>query len=97
MSTKHTPGKWYADIDGECANVRHEDGGLIAQCTHLRGRHGLGGRRSAEEVAANARLFAAAPGLLAVARKALDAWTGDGPPIDLDELRAAIAKATGAA
>ena len=42
---------------------------------------------------ANARLIAAAPELLAVARKALDAWTGDGPPIDLDELRAAIAKA----
>lgn len=42
-------------------------------------------------------LIAAAPELLAVARKALDAWTGDGPPIDLDELRAAIAKATGAA
>lgn len=33
----HTPGKWYADLDGECANVRNEDGGLIAQCTSLRG------------------------------------------------------------
>lgn len=39
----------------------------------------------------------AAPDLLDVARKALAAWTGDGPAIVLDELRAAIAKATGAA
>lgn len=43
----------------------------------------------------HARLIAAAPELLVVARKALAAWTGDGPPIDLDELRAVIALAEG--
>jgi hypothetical protein len=44
---------------------------------------------------ADARLIAAAPDLLGCCRKALAAWTGDGPPIDLDDLRATIAKATG--
>jgi hypothetical protein len=44
---------------------------------------------------ADACLLAAAPDLLDMARKALAAWTGEGPPIDLDSLRAAIAKSEG--
>lgn len=44
---------------------------------------------------ANANLIAAAPDLLDCCVRALAAWTGEGPAIDLDSLRAAIAKATG--
>jgi hypothetical protein len=61
---KFTPGPWVADMSGECANVRHPDGGLIAQAAFLRGRMGWAGRRSADEVGANVRLMAAAPELL---------------------------------
>ena len=90
----HTPGPWVSVHTHPNPDVR-------AKIAYIEGgRH----RRPLEiatvyrcdsdaEQEANARLIAAAPELLAVARKALDAWTGDGPPIDLDELRAAIAKA----
>jgi len=81
----HTPGPWR--VDATC-------GGLAIESE----RHGnIGLVNLARASKADARLIAAAPELLDVARKALVAWTGDGPPIDLDELRAAIAKATGAA
>lgn len=52
---------------------------------------------SDDELAANARLIAAAPDLLDHCIKALAAWEGTGPAILLDDLRAVIAKATGAA
>jgi hypothetical protein len=51
--------------------------------------------RAAAEAAKTARAEKAGPRLLAACRKALDAWSGDGPPIFLDELRAAIAEAEG--
>ena len=44
---------------------------------------------------ANARLIATAPELLDCCVKALAAWEGTGPGIDLDTLRSAIKKATG--
>lgn len=75
----HTPGKWYADLDGECANVRNEDGGLIAQCTSLRGWHGCGGRRSAGEVAANTRLVAASPSMHDLLSRAADLTLAGSP------------------
>ena len=60
---KHTPGSWRADF-GEAFHIRPNDGCTLAQVTFLKGRGGLSGRRDAEEVAANARLIAAAPDLL---------------------------------
>lgn len=100
--SKPTPGRWYADI-GECANVRcdstsvrHEDGGLIAQCMHLRGAYGCAGCRSADEVAANARLIAAAPDLLEAARHAVTEWRLHGALTDsCRALERAIARAEG--
>lgn len=44
---------------------------------------------------AHARLIAAAPELLALAKKMLAAWEGSGPGIVLDDIRALIAKAEG--
>ena len=57
----HTPAPWIADL-GEAYRVRaQQDGGQVAIMMNLKGRHGLAGRRSGDEVAANARLIAASP------------------------------------
>ena len=57
----HTPAPWIADL-GEAYRVRaQQDGGQVAIMMSLKGRHGLAGRRSGDEVAANARLIAASP------------------------------------
>lgn len=62
--TQHTPGPWTPEF-GEAYRVRaQQDGGQVAIMMNLKGRHGLGGRRAGKEVAANARLIAAAPELL---------------------------------
>jgi hypothetical protein len=64
METKHTPGPWTPEF-GEAYRVRtQQDGGQVAILMNLKGRHGLAGRRNGDEVAANARLIAAAPELL---------------------------------
>lgn len=93
----HTPRPWAADL-GETYAVTAPDKGRVAICTHLKGAHGLGGRRTGDEVAANARLIAAAPDLL----EALQALLPDaeanhcgGPDTGarLQRARAAIAKA----
>ena len=61
---KHTPGPWTPEF-GEAYRVRaQQDGGQVAIMMNLKGRHGLAGRRNGDEVAANARLMAAAPELL---------------------------------
>lgn len=60
---KHTPGPWQADL-GEAFHIREQDGGRVAQLVFTNGRHGMKGRRNGNEVAANARLIAAAPDLL---------------------------------
>ena len=57
----HTPAPWIADL-GEAYRVRaQQDGGQVAIMMNLKGRHGLAGRRSGDEVAANAHLIAASP------------------------------------
>ena len=57
----HTPAPWIADL-GEAYRVRaQQDGGQVAIMMNLKGQHGLAGRRSGDEVAANARLIAASP------------------------------------
>ncbi len=60
----HTPAPWIADL-GEAHRVRaQQDGGQVAIMMNLKGQHGLAGRMSGDEVAANAHLIAAAPQLL---------------------------------
>lgn len=93
MNTKHTPGPWKPYFD-ETYGVTGPDKGRVAICMNLRGLHGLVGRRSGEEVAANARLISAAPELLEVLQEVLvlipDAYETK------DRALRAIAKATGA-
>lgn len=71
MSAQHTPGPWVAKLE-EAYYVTGPDLGRVAMMTHLKGPHGLSGRRSGEESAANARLISAAPDLL----EALEKWLG---------------------
>lgn len=94
MSSAHTPGPWKAHFE-EAYYVTGPDLGRVAMMMNLKGAHGMAGRRSGEESAANARLIAAAPDLL----EALQAVTVGYrcPDIWLGQVRAAIAKATGAA
>jgi hypothetical protein len=60
--------------------------------THLKGAHGLGGRRSGDESAANARLIAAAPELLEALTDLLG-WQTLAPDDVVAAARAAIARA----
>lgn len=103
----HTPGPWVADF-GEAFHIRPPEGGTLAQVTFLKGRGGLGGRRDADECAANARLIAAAPDLLEALEAMLshsDGWDvtqlrkrwGEQVVNEILTARAAIAKAKGEA
>lgn len=55
---KATGGEWEVEFS-EAYNVRASHGGIVAQCFHLKGRHGALGRVDSEEVAANAALIVA--------------------------------------
>lgn len=96
--SKHTPGPWKAHFE-EAYFVTGPDLGRVAMMMNLKGAHGLGGRRSGDESASNARLIAAAPELLEALRGALEHWPvpssicKDRPAYEA--ARAAIAKATG--
>ena len=91
--SKHTPGPWTPEF-GEAYRVRaQQDGGQVAIMMNLKGQHGMAGRRTGEEVAANARLIAAAPDLLEALKTMLAIWE-DGSDA-ADKARAAIAKAGG--
>jgi hypothetical protein len=94
--SKHTPGPWVAEFE-ETYNVRGPDEGRVAICMNLKGRYGLGGRRTGAESAANARLIAAAPDLLETLRELVDGMPDveDSEGRVLFRARAAIAKATG--
>ena len=63
-----TPGPWEAQL-GEAYYVTGPDLGRVAMMMHLKGAYGILGRRSGDEVAANARLIAAAPDLLEALRE----------------------------
>lgn len=70
---KFTPGNWMAH-KGEAYTVRDAIDSRICGLSWLKGRHGTEGRRTDEEVAANARLIAQSPRMYDVlhqARKAL--------------------------
>lgn len=99
---KTSQGPWVARID-ETATLRDMEGNQLAIFTHLNTR--TGGRRDSDEVAANARLAAAAPDLLEVARHCeemlrryeINRINGEEIADEaLGKIRAAIAKATGA-
>ncbi len=89
MSTQHTPGPWsYLSGTSTCEKIIGADGIVVADPWWS---------RSVEEVDANARLIAASPELLEVLQviAADSRWTS-GEPL-LMQVRAAIAKAEGAA
>lgn len=83
----HTPGPWTPKFD-ESYNVIGGDGATIAQCKFI----SFLVRRSADEVAANARLIAAAPDLLEALKRARAIIAGGG--YRFEDIDAAIAKAT---
>jgi hypothetical protein len=102
MSTQHTPGPWKAHFE-EAYFVTGPDLGRVAMMMNIKGAHGMGGRRSGDESAANARLIAAAPDLLEALQDLFEAdmehvLMGDGKDDQIEAIakaRAAIAKATG--
>jgi len=69
--TKHTPAPWNPYFN-ETYGVLGPDKGRVAICMNLKGAHGLAGRRHGDEVAANARLIAAAPELLEALREMVE-------------------------
>ena len=95
---KHTTGPWRAHFE-EAYFVTSPDLGRVAMMMNLKGAHGLGGRRSGDESAANCRLISAAPDMLEALQR-IRRWfeaekckyTGDHP---IAQVRAAIEKATG--
>lgn len=96
--SKHTPGPWKAHFQ-EAYFVTGPDLGRVAMMMNLKGAYGLGGRRSGDESAANARLIAAAPELLEALREAADYARHpdyDWPVEFSRRVSAAIAKAEGA-
>ena len=103
MTTKHTPGPWLFRIAPTSAGLCH-----IVSAADWKGAfiYGDGIRKGvddalpkAQELAANARLIAAAPDLLRYlkeARRTLEMWKGVAPAVSLcADIDAAIARATG--
>lgn len=106
---QHTPGPWHNDGIGDyeiiapCGETEngYSRSQLVAIATHMRELNPGEGpeERSGEEVAANARLIAAAPSMLEALNEAL-AYIEDGmddsdPPVQHGIIRAAIEEATG--
>lgn len=92
----YTPGPWKAHFE-EAYYVTGPDLGRVAMMMNLKGAHGLGGRRTGDESAANCRLIAAAPDLLEALQLVRDyvaTMKGMGHQYQV-EIDAAIAKATG--
>ena len=91
----HTPGPWVVE-HGESLSIRDvATDSRLCTLNWLKGRHGLAGRLSDEEVSANALAFAAAPDLLEACRAAeewLEGWASAEPYLSV--IKAAIAKAT---
>lgn len=101
-----TAGPWKAHFE-EAYYVTGPDLGRVAMMCNLKGAHGLGGRRSGDEAAANARLIAAAPELFDALKDLADDMserfdldspsTNPGIKNTIAAARAAIAKALGSA
>jgi hypothetical protein len=91
----HTPGPWKAHFE-EAYYVTGPDLGRVAMMMNLKGPFGMRGRRSSDESAANCRLIAAAPEMLAVLLKLRRGDLHQRVRPLYNEARAAIAKAIGA-
>jgi hypothetical protein len=95
MPSKHTPGPWVAELQGNDWKVSHEwEGGLAFVAEQP-----IRSQRNPEKTEANARLIAAAPDLLEALRYVAD-WGATDPDAPRDEdvreiARAAIRKAEG--
>lgn len=87
MAEKHTPGPWEAKPHSVIAPC--DVHGFTSICLLI------SGRKTGEEVRANARLIAAAPELLEELQSALLALEAHGFTQQAGKARAAIAKATG--
>ena len=87
--SKHTSGLKLV-ADGETIKIRDADGALVATLHWLRGRNGLGGRRSVREVLATGRLFAAAPQLLDALKSVVDEMGSSITDLDPPSIRAAV-------
>lgn len=87
MTTKHTPGPWNFDNHSPALPVL----GIYA----ADGKNPFHGDRSQEELAANARLIAAAPELLEALQGLLNALPSATTHPAIKVARAAIAKAIG--
>lgn len=74
----HTPGPWLTEFSEAYVVRAQQDGGRVAIIANLRGPHGMGGRRSSAEVAANTRLISAAPDLLEALQELIEC------PFDID-------------
>jgi len=97
---RFTPGPWRAHFK-EAYFVTGPDLGRVAMMMNLKGAHGLGGRRSGDESAANCRLIAAAPDMLEALRAIVQELLDDEDITSAQQIarhagRAAIAKAEGA-
>jgi len=92
----HTPGPWKAHFE-EAYYVTGPDRGRVAMMLNLKGTHGLGGRRSGDESAANCRLIAAAPELLEAIEGLLNALPSATAHPAIKSARKAITKAKGGA
>lgn len=98
MENKHTPGPWHVFDNRTDKSFDRYDVARIGVGSKLDSDvancYGFASERTDEEVLANARLIAAAPDMLAalqeiVARNEIQHW------FNLDQARAAIARATG--
>jgi hypothetical protein len=107
MSAQHTPGPWHADGrlagDGAYTQIIGQDGTPVAEVILWSNiDYEEGGDSEWEELAANARLIAAAPEMLQALRRAVLAlaFASQTSPAMLDDynaVSAAITKATGGA
>ncbi len=92
MTVRHTKGEWYA----VGAWVEHGDDNTPDICNCDPVSMGQGGKRSYEEIYANARLIAAAPELLAELKFAVKLLRPlIGSTAQIEAMDAVIAKATG--
>lgn len=100
-AVKWTPGPWTIE-DDEQLKIKDAGGNNIAHLAHVH----LRGRRSRDEVIANARLLVAAPELfvaLAIAEDVLSRspyssaiWpNGTHPQVGIEQIRSALARARG--
>ncbi len=95
----HTPGPWvhrsFEPHTYGCDFVNGPNRARIAQCGDIvgKGPHGYCLSVDADEIAANARLIAAAPELLAALKAVVS--VADRATVQFDQARAAIAKAEG--